>query len=104
MDTIILLLFICAIISSVLYLYSCHLNIFRKQVLEMLDLKEEYFLCVKEWLVDAVIPNHKQIMQLSTSGQTVADSDIARIQDDQEMKSVIEEIVVRAASNPDEVI
>ena len=77
---------------------------FVKQVLEMLDLKEEYFLCVREWLVDAVIPNHKQIMQLGTTGEAVADSDNARIQDDQEMRSVIEEIVVRAASNPDEVM
>ena len=45
----------------------------------MLDLKDEYLPCVKEWLVDAVIPNHKQIMQLGTTGETVVESGIARM-------------------------
>ena len=70
----------------------------------MLVLKNEYFPCVKEWLVDAIIPNHKQIMQLGTTGETVAESGLAHMQDDQEMRSVIEEIVVKAASNQDEVM
>lgn len=70
----------------------------------MLDLKDEYFPWVEEWLVDAVIPNHKQIMQLGTTGETIAESGIARMQDDQEMRSVIGKIVVTAVFNPDEVM
>ena len=70
----------------------------------MLDLKDEYFPRVKEWLVDAAIPNHKQIMQLATTGETVAQTGIAQMQDDQEMRSAIEDIVARAASSPDEVM
>lgn len=59
---------------------------------------------MKEWLADAVIPNHKQIMQLGTTGETVAESSIARMQGEQEMRAVIQEIVITAASNPDEVM
>ena len=43
-------------------------------------------------------------MQLRTTGEIVVESGIAQMQDDQEMRSVIEEIAVRAASNTNDVM
>ena len=69
----------------------------------MLDLKEEYFQIVK---LDAVIPNHKQIAELGRGRELNAKSGISQstIQDENEMWALVQEIVVQAATNPDEVV
>lgn len=72
----------------------------------MLSLKDEYFPIVKQWMVDAVIPNHKQITELGRGGELNVKSGMSQsvIQDENEMRAVIQEIAVQAATNPDKVV
>lgn len=72
----------------------------------MLDLKDEYFPIVKVWMVDAVIPNHKQILALGRGGELNVKSGMSQsvIQDENEMRALIQEIAVQAATNPDKVV
>ena len=71
----------------------------------MVNLKDEYFPIVKLWMVDAVIPNHKQIMVLGRGGELNVQSGMSKsaIQDENEMTALIREIAVQAATNPDKV-
>lgn len=72
----------------------------------MLDLKDEYFPIVKVWMVDAVIPNHKQILALGRGGELNVKSGMSQsvIQGENEMRALIQEIAVQAATNPDKVV
>lgn len=72
----------------------------------MLNLKDEYFPTVKLWMVDAVIPNHKQIMGLGRGGELNVKSGTSQsvIQSENEMRALIQEIAVQAATNPDKVV
>ena len=56
--------------------------------------------------MDAVIPNHKQIMELGCGGELNVKSGMSQsvIQDKKEMRAPTQEIAVQAATNPDEVV
>ena len=72
----------------------------------MLHLKDEYFLIVKLWMVDVVILNHKQIMALGRGGELTVKSGMSQsvIQDENEMRALVQDIAVHAATNPDKVV
>ena len=72
----------------------------------MLHLKDEYFLIVNLWMVDVVILNHKQIMALGRGGELTMKSGMSQsvMQDENEMRALVQEIAVHAATNPDKVV
>ena len=72
----------------------------------MLHLKDENFLIVKLWMVDVVILNHKQIMALGRGAELTVKSGMSQsvIQDKNEMRALVQDIAVHAATNPDKVV
>ncbi|XP_015775114.1 PREDICTED: uncharacterized protein LOC107353289 isoform X5 [Acropora digitifera] len=77
------------------------------KILEMLNLKDEYFPLVKLWMVDAVIPYHKQIMELGHTRELNVKSGMSHsvsMQDEIEMRALIQDIAVQASTNPDKVM
>ena len=72
----------------------------------MLHLRYEYFLIVNLWMVDVVILNHKQIMALGRGGELTMKSGMSQsvMQDENEMRALVQEIAVHAATNPDKVV
>ena len=72
----------------------------------MLHLNDENFLIVKLWMVDVVILNHKQIMALGRGGELTVKSGMSQsvIQDENEMRALVQDIAVHAATNPDKVV
>ena len=72
----------------------------------MLHLKDEYFLIVNLWMVDVVILNHKQIMALGRGGELTMKSGMSQsvMQDENEMRALVQEIAVHATTNPDKVV
>ena len=72
----------------------------------MLHLKDENFLIVKLWMVDVVILNHNQIMVLGRGGELTVKSGMSQsvIQDENEMRALVQDIAVHAATNPDKVV
>ena len=84
----------------------CYWNIIiYTQILEKMGLRDQYFPLVKKWVIEAVIPNHKEIMLLGSSDDhrqqhvnTVSSKHEEEV--DEEMKLLIHEIVQTAASHP----
>ena len=62
----------------------------------MLNLKDEYFPIKKLWMVDAVIPDHKQIMGLGRGRELNVKGGMSQ--------SAIQEIAVQAGNNSDKVV
>ncbi len=80
--------------------------LFSIQILEKLGMKEEYFPVLKDWMVKAVIPNHKQIMGFGKETAVIADNDkpTNHVHDEKDTEDLLNSIVSKAAENPSEVI
>lgn len=65
-------------------------------------MKEEYFPLLKDWMVQAVIPNHKQIMAFGNE-PVIADKPTSLGHDEKDTEDLLKSIVNKAAENPLEV-
>ena len=64
-------------------------------------MKEEYFPIVKDWMKQAVIPNHKAIIGL---GKSVASKEpLAGLSTESDMLDVLKNMAKAAAENPQKV-
>ena len=67
-------------------------------------MKEEYFPIVKDWMKNAVIPNHKAIVGLGKSETSKNPLTVAPVATtESEMSDVLKTIAKAAAENPKEV-